>query len=91
MLFNNISERRVVKDGVHESVLEMTADDYNKVYNAEYNEEIASEIINHHLIRRGDDGRATNIRIKHDLEDDMVKIYANISYLGNEHTTYSRH
>ncbi|MGJ0847973.1 hypothetical protein SAMN02745784_02761 [Tissierella praeacuta DSM 18095] len=88
MLFNNIVEKRFVKDGVHKSILEMTADEYNKVYNGEYSEKIASEIINHHLERRGDDGRATNIQIEHEDNSNMVRIYANINYLGNDHTRY---
>ncbi|WP_313757324.1 hypothetical protein [Tissierella sp.] len=90
MLFNNIVEKRFVKDGVHKSILEMTADEYNKVYNGEYSEKIASEIINHHLERRGDDGRATNIQIEHEDNSNMVRIYANINYLGNDHTRYGR-
>lgn len=88
MLFNNIVEKRFVKDGVHKSILEMTADEYNKVYNGEYSERIASEIINHHLERRGDDGRATNIQIEYEDNSNMVRIYANINYLGNDHTRY---
>ncbi|MBU5256987.1 hypothetical protein [Tissierella praeacuta] len=88
MLFNNIVEKRFVKDGVHKSILEMTADEYNKVYNGEYSEKIASEIINHHLERRGDDGRATNIQIEYEDNSNMVRIYANINYLGNDHTRY---
>ncbi|MBU5426334.1 hypothetical protein KQI41_07890 [Tissierella pigra] len=91
MLFNNISERRIVKDGLHKSVLEMTAEDYNKLYNNQYNEKIAEEIINRHLERRGDDGRATNIQIQHDDNSNIVRIYANIDYLGNDHTTYGIH
>lgn len=70
------------------TVLEMAADDYNNVYNGEYSEKIAAEIINHHMERRGDDGRATDVQIRYD--DDMVKIYANIYYLGNDHTRYGR-
>lgn len=68
----------------------MTAEDYNNVYNGEYSKEIASEIINHHLERRGDDGRATDIQIKCEDVDSMVRIYANINYLGNDHTRYGR-
>lgn len=90
MLFNNIMEKRIVKDGVHKSILEMTAGDYNKVYNGEYNEKIASEIINHHFDRRGDDGRPTDIQIKYEEDSDMVRIYANVNYLGNDHTRYGR-
>lgn len=88
MLFNNIIERRIVEDGVHKSILEMTAEDYNKVYRGEYNNEIASEIIRHHFIRRGDDGRPTNIQINHDQDANMVRIYSNVNYLGNDHTKY---
>ncbi|MCQ4924267.1 hypothetical protein NE686_14285 [Tissierella carlieri] len=90
MLFNNIIEKRIVKDGAHRSVLEMPADDYNKVYNGQYSEEIALQIINHHFERRGDDGRPTDIQIEYEDDSDMVKIYANVNYLGNDHTRYGR-
>lgn len=90
ILFNNIIEKRTVKDGVHKTVLEMTAVDFDNVYNGEYSEKIASEIINHHFERRGDDGRATDVQIKHDDDSNMVRIYANINYLGNDHTRYGR-
>lgn len=89
MLFNNIIEKRTVKDGIHNTVLEMTSSDYNKVYN-DFNNEIAEEIISNHFIRRGDDGRPTEVQMEKDNDNDMVRIYAKINYLGNHHSDYNK-
>ena len=91
MLYNNIKEKRIVENGVHRAVLEMTASDFNKVYENQYTDEIATEIIKNHLERRGDDGRPTDIEIKPNEDQGIVRIYANINYLGNDHTNYGRH
>lgn len=91
MLFNNIKERRMVENGVHRTVLEMTTSDFNKVYENQYTNEIASEIITNHLGRRGDDGRPSDIKIEPNENEGIVRIYANINYLGNDHTRYGRH
>lgn len=88
MLFNNIRERRIVENGVHKSVLEMTTSDFNKVYENQYTNEVATQILKNHLERRGDDGRPSNVEIKPNEEQGIVRIYANINYLGNDHTNY---
>lgn len=90
MNFDNIIEKRVVDDGLHSLVLEISADEYKKSYN-EYNSEIASEILSNHLYTRGDDGRPANIEMKEDAKDNIIRIFADIHYLDNDHTTYSRH
>lgn len=88
MLFNNIVERRIVENGNHSTILEMTTEDYEKRYR-DYNEKAAEEIISTHFKRRGDDGRPTGVRIKQD-SDNIVRIYANVNYLGNDHTDYRK-
>jgi len=90
MIFNNITEKRMVEIGVHRAILEITAEDYNKVYENQYTNEVATEIIKNHFERRGDDGRPTNIEIKPNEAEGIVRIYANINYLGNDHTNYGR-
>ncbi len=90
MLYNNIIEKRTVNGGQHKAVLEISAQDYNQVFD-EYNNEVATEIIKHHLVNRGDDGRVTDVQIKHENDSDIIRIYANINYLGNDHTGYGIH
>jgi hypothetical protein len=90
MLFDNIIEKRVVNNGQHSAILEISASDYNQVYD-EYNNELATEIIKHHLVNRGDDGRVSDVQIKHEEQSDIIRIYAKINYLGNDHTGYGIH
>lgn len=86
MLLDNIIEKRIVNEGNHSLVLEMSEDDFNTSYE-DYNSEIATEIVNSHLINRGDDGRPRDIKIQKDA-DNIIRIYANVDYLGNDHTDY---
>ncbi|MBZ2174407.1 hypothetical protein K8M07_04010 [Schnuerera sp. xch1] len=87
MNFDNILERRIVKNGLHSLVLEISADEYKEDYE-EYNDDYASNILERHLQYRGDDGRPTNIQIDYDYKNNIVRIFADIHYLGNDHTTY---
>ena len=88
-MLNSIVERRTVNDGLYSIVLEISADEYNNVYD-QYDDEIASEILNHYLIYRDDDGRPSDIKIQHKGNSDIVRIFANLHYMGNDHTTYGR-
>ena len=90
MNLNDIIEKRYVEKGLHSLVLEISADEYKKTY-GQFNEEIATEIVSNHLYNRGDDGRPLNIKIKEETKDNMVRIFADVNYLDNEHTTYGRH
>ncbi|SMB79148.1 hypothetical protein SAMN00017405_0730 [Desulfonispora thiosulfatigenes DSM 11270] len=85
-MLNDIIEKRAVTKGLHSLVLEIPVDEYNKVYN-QFNNEVATEILNHHLENRGDDGRPSDIEIQHE-DNNIVTITANVHYLGNDHTTY---
>lgn len=87
MKFDNIIEKRKVNNGKHSLVLEMSREEYDRSYN-QYNNEIASEIVESHLLNRGDDGRPSNVKIKNEENNDIIKIHANLSYLGNDHTDY---
>ncbi|MDD2481094.1 MAG: hypothetical protein PHC44_08130 [Lutispora sp.] len=89
-MYDSILERRNVNDGLHNVVLEIPVDEYNKIYD-QYNDEIALEILNNHMENRGDDGRPSNVHIQHYNNSSIVKISAKIDYLGNGHTTYSGH
>ena len=87
MLFDNIIEKRMVDKGKHTLILEMSREEYNKIYN-QYNNEIACEIVETHLVNRGDDGRPSDVKIQHEDKDNIIKIHANVNYLGNDHTGY---
>ncbi len=87
MNFENIIERRKVDEGLHSLVLEISADEYKKDYD-EYNDDIASNILHEHLENRGDDGRPSDVKIHYDRYNNIVRISANIDYLGNDHTGY---
>ena len=89
-MYNSIIEKRIVNDGRHSVVLEISDKEYNNIYD-DYNDEIALDIINHHLKNRGDDGRPSDVKIKHESGDGMVRIFADIHYLGNDHTDYEKH
>ncbi|HCJ56348.1 hypothetical protein SDC9_139978 [bioreactor metagenome] len=89
-MYNSIIERRNVNDGRHSVVLEIPADEYNKIYDR-YSDEIASEILQNHLENRGDDGRPSDVHIQHQNNSTVVRISANIDYLGNDHTEFRGH
>lgn len=87
MNFDNVIEKRNVDNGLHSMVLEMSADEYREDY-GELNDDFASNILDRYLEYRGDDGRPTDVRIGYDDRHNVVKIYANVQYLDNDHTTY---
>lgn len=90
MKFDNIIEKRMVDDGSHSLVLEIARDELNQSY-GEINDEIAKEIVTGHLVNRGDDGRASDVQVKNQEDDNIVRIYAKVNYLGNGHTEPGRH
>ncbi|NLW23615.1 MAG: hypothetical protein GXY88_10265 [Tissierellia bacterium] len=87
MNFENIIERRKVENGLHSLVLEISADEYKRDYN-DFNDDYALNILERHLEYRGDDGRPSDVRIHYDKENNIVRITANVHYLGNDHTNY---
>ncbi|NLJ79063.1 MAG: hypothetical protein GX329_06850 [Tissierellia bacterium] len=87
MNFENIIERRIVDGDEHRLVLEISVDDYKKDYDR-YDDDIAGNIVLEHLQKRGDDGRPSDAKIHHDEGDSILRITANVHYLGNDHTGY---
>ncbi len=90
MIFDNIIEKRTVNNGKHSLVLEISRDEFDKSFTGE-REKIAKDVVQKHLINRGDDGRASNIKMDYQDNSNTVKIYTNVDYLGNDHTEYGRH
>lgn len=87
MDFDNIIETRSVEDGRHSLMLEVAMDEYKKDYD-DYNADHAFNILERHLEHTGDDGKPSNIEIDYDEENNLVKIFAQLDYLGNDHTDY---
>ena len=87
MNFDNIIEKRSVNDGIHSLVLVISADEYEKDYD-EFHNDYALNILERHLENRADDGRPSDVKIDYDRENNIVKISANVHYLGNQHTNY---
>lgn len=85
-MLNSVIERRTVMDGLHRLILEVSEKEYETIYD-QYTPEIAEEFLNYYLINRSDDGRPSDVEIKHDKNEHVVRIMANIHYTGNdEHT-----
>lgn len=61
----------------------MSTKDYD-----DYNRDYALNILERHLENRGDDGRPSDVEIGYDVENHIVRIYAKVNYLGNDHTIY---
>lgn len=90
-MLNSILEKRTMNDnGLYNVVLEISASEYNQFYD-EYSNEIAAEIMEQYLKRREDDGRPSDIQMQYDRGSNMVRIFADMHYLGNGHTIYDRY
>jgi len=89
-MLNSVLETRSVDNGMHKVILEIPEKEYEAIYD-QYTNEIASEFLTYYLENRNDDGKPSDIQIEHDKNNHVVRIKANIHYLDNEHTTYSRH
>lgn len=89
-MLNSVLETRSVNDGLYRIVLEIPEKEYEAVYD-QYTNEIAAEFLTYYLEDRNDDGKPSDVQIQHDKNAHTVRIVANIHYLGNEHTSYSRH
>lgn len=87
MNLENIIEKRNNHEGKHSLVLEISVNEYRRDYD-QYNDDIASNILHEHLQNRGDDGRPSDIKIHPNDKDNIVRITANVDYLGNDHTRY---
>lgn len=84
-MLNSIFETRTQKDGLYKINLTIDEKEYFSVYE-DVTEENAKEILDNHLLYRQDDGRADNIQIKHNKNEHLVTITADLHYTGNEKT-----
>ncbi len=77
-------------NGFYRIMLEIPEKEYEIVYD-QYTPEIASEFLTYYLENRNDDGKPSNVQIQHDKNAHIVRIFANIHYDENEHTSYNRY
>lgn len=90
MNLDNINEKRKVTKGKHSMTLEISKEEFNRSYGV-YDNLAAKQIVNQHLQRNNDDGRARNINIEKPDQNNIVRISADIDYTDNDHTGYSIH
>ncbi len=88
LMLNSILERRIMKDGFYGIELTLHENEYFMVYD-NINQENAREIINNYLVRSQDDGRPEDVQIKHNKNQRLVTIQANLHYTGNDKTDYT--
>ena len=86
-MLDSIFEQRTVKDGVYGLSLTIHENDYFMVYD-DVEQSHAQEIVDNYLVHRQDDGRPDDVQIKHNKNQHLVTIYANLHYTGNDKTTY---
>lgn len=87
MELNNIIEKRKVDKGNHSLTLEISKSEFDKIMTGNI-EDTAFNLVESHLKNREDDGRASNVNLDYDINNKIVKIHADVEYLGNKHTDY---
>ena len=85
-MINSIRETRSRKGELYNIILEITEKDYFDIY-SDIDDESASDILKQYMIYHGDDGRYSDIKMEHNKNTHVVNIYANLHYMGNNHTT----
>ncbi|TCK97852.1 hypothetical protein EDC19_0254 [Natranaerovirga hydrolytica] len=89
-MLNSIYEQRKRIEDKYYMSLTMPRSEYLLIYGDNINEKNASEIVGQYLDYKEDDGRANNIKIYDYKDSNIINIEADISYLGNDHTDYTR-
>ncbi|MDR5657959.1 hypothetical protein RH915_00510 [Serpentinicella sp. ANB-PHB4] len=84
-MIDSIFERRIKEPTCYKLSLEIPEKEYYNVYD-EVTQDAAKEILNNFLQYHQDDGRPTDIDIKHSKNDHIVQINSKLDYLGNDHT-----
>lgn len=84
MIYSVLETRRVA-DGLYNITLSINENDYFTFYDG-LDEEAASDLLKNYLRYRADDGRPKDIKIRHNKNEHIVTINANLYYTGNEKT-----
>lgn len=84
-MFNNIREKRTERDGQYQLTLQIPENEYFDAYEG-VKTEAAHEILSNYLTLKQDDGRIGKVNINHNKNGHVIKITADLHYLGNNHT-----
>lgn len=82
-MFNESRESRIKKENGYHLTLQIPENEYFFVYDS-VSQQNATEIINHYLKIRQDDGQPRNIDIKHNKNAHVVNVEADLNYIGND-------
>lgn len=90
-LVDNIIEKRVAEGNFHKIELQMSDKQFDYFYD-DLDTESAHDLLRTYLDSKADDGRPENIGYKYDSNSHIIRITADLRYIGNNHTEYmNRH
>jgi hypothetical protein len=88
-MFNSICERRMQSLGMYAVIMQIPEAEYFEVYDT-LSDAVAEDIVVNYLRYHGDDGRPSDIKIRHDPTNHVVTINLFIHYTENDHTEIFR-
>ena len=86
-LVDSILERRIVDDGLHKIELIINEEQFNKFYD-DVDEGSVQDMVRTYLDEKADDGRPHDISFEFDNFKHIIKVNANLQYLGNDYSDY---
>jgi hypothetical protein len=89
-MLNSIYETRTRLDEGYHISLTIPKDEYKIIYGNIFSEENATDIINNYLQHKDDDGEPHNIKIYNHESSNVIEIEAQLNYIGNRHTDYTK-
>ncbi|GMQ57167.1 hypothetical protein AN1V17_15620 [Vallitalea sediminicola] len=89
-MLNSIYETRTRLDEGYHISLTIPKEEYTIIYGNDINEKNATDIVTEHLQHRDDDGEAHDIKIYDHEASNIIEIEAQLNYIGNEHTDYTK-
>lgn len=84
-MLDNLFESRIRQENGYDLRLEIPEKEFYQIYE-DLSEKSAEEVVNNFLQYHQDDGRPTDIAIKHNKNSHIVTINAMLNYLDNDHT-----
>lgn len=89
-MLNSILEKRTVEGERHSITLDIHEKEYFTIYE-DIGEDAAREILENYLRYRADDGRPEEIKVKHNKNEHLVSIRADLYYTDNQKTLDTYH
>lgn len=84
-MLDSILERRIRQRDGYDLYLDIPEKEFYRIYE-DLNKKSADDILNNFLHYHQDDGRPTDIAIKHNKNRRIITINAVLNYLDNDHT-----